>query len=695
MTFLNPLFLLGLLGMAVPLVIHLLSRRTARRQDFSSLEFLRNLERKSMRRVRVRQWLLLLTRMGIIAAVALAMARPTLTGVSAGGGRGSTSAAIVLDGSFSMRGRCDDGALFDEAKETALQILATLERGDEVLLLVPGADGGSRPEGIRDLALARERIAIARPGLAAVSLPAAIRRAARALESARHLHREIHVVSDFQRGAWESESEGPELLDGTGLFLYPVRGDAPPPNAWVESVDFSGQILEKGSPIEFRSVVAAGPGFGPREVEVEMEIDGVVVDRRRIDLAPASRLALTFRETFAEDGLHLGSIVVRSGSGLADDDRRSFTLRTARSVPVTLVAGDDAARRYLEAALAPRGAAVGGFAVRHGEPGSLTNLSPDREAVVVVADVDRLSEEELGGLKSFLSDGGGVLVVPGPRTDAAAWGRSFLPRFLPGTLAEGGTDPNALRISELDPTHPLFDLFRGGEGGLTEVRFTRHLRFVPRPGTSVLASFSNGDAALVESSLLPGRVLFLTSALDAAWSDLPLTGAFLPLVHEAVRYLSERAAKTTREVTVGEGTVVRLSRVPEGGALTLLSPEGAERAAGVVPDPGGYAVELPVADRPGFWVFVSGGGDTLAAVAANVPGRESDPTRIPAAELERRRGPGRGAVLSEGTGLTRHVREARVGREIGRWFLWVAAVLLAVEMGLASRFRRTPEEATA
>ena len=89
MTFLNPLLLLGLLGMAVPVLIHLLSRRTARRVQFSSLEFLRNLERKSMRRVRVRQWLLLVVRMLIVATLALAMARPTLVGVAVGDGRGS------------------------------------------------------------------------------------------------------------------------------------------------------------------------------------------------------------------------------------------------------------------------------------------------------------------------------------------------------------------------------------------------------------------------------------------------------------------------------------------------------------------------------------------------------------------------------------------------------------------------------
>ena len=168
MTFLNPLLLLGLLGMAVPVLIHLLSRRTARHVEFSSLDFLRKLERKSMRRVRFRQLLLLIVRMAIVAAIAVAMARPTLVGVAAGGGRGSTSAVLVLDGSYSMGAAVDGTTLFEAAKDRAHEILRTLDDGDEVLLFVPGGAGESRTEGLRDLGLVRERVDGARAGWGAV-----------------------------------------------------------------------------------------------------------------------------------------------------------------------------------------------------------------------------------------------------------------------------------------------------------------------------------------------------------------------------------------------------------------------------------------------------------------------------------------------------------------------------------------------
>jgi hypothetical protein len=230
-------------------------------------------------------------------------------------------------------------------------------------------------------------------------------------------------------------------------------------------------------------------------------------------------------------------------------------------------------------------------------------------------------------------------------------------------------------------------VFREGEGGLTEVRFTRTLQFRPQAGTAVLASYSTGDPAIVESSLLPGRVLFFTSSLDPAWSDLPLTGTFVPLLHEAVRYLSESSSKSAHEIDVGHSATVWLPSVPEGGGVTLRSPGGDTRVVGLEPGPGGYALELPEADVPGFWTFESAAAETLVALAASIPARESDLTRVPATEIGDRYEGARSAVLGSGEGLTREVREARLGREIGRAFLWAAALLLIAEMLLAARAR--------
>ncbi|HMB67808.1 MAG TPA: VWA domain-containing protein, partial [bacterium] len=172
------------------------------------------------------------------------MARPTLTGVTAGDARGATSAVIVLDGSYSMSAGRDGVTMFEKAQDRAREILDTFAAGDEVHLFVPGGAGPTRTEGVRDPGLIREAVDGARAGQGAADLAAAVREAAGVLADARHFNREIHVVSDFQRGSWNAVEGDAGLPESISLFLFPVERGVVPENAWVEAVDYSGQILE-------------------------------------------------------------------------------------------------------------------------------------------------------------------------------------------------------------------------------------------------------------------------------------------------------------------------------------------------------------------------------------------------------------------------------------------------------------------
>ncbi|HEU5058426.1 MAG TPA: BatA domain-containing protein, partial [Kofleriaceae bacterium] len=62
MEFLAPLMLVGLVGVALPIVIHLIGRRRARRVKFAAVDFLLGSDRKVKRKLRLREILLLLAR---------------------------------------------------------------------------------------------------------------------------------------------------------------------------------------------------------------------------------------------------------------------------------------------------------------------------------------------------------------------------------------------------------------------------------------------------------------------------------------------------------------------------------------------------------------------------------------------------------------------------------------------------------
>ena len=92
------------LAAALPILIHLWSRRKYRQEAWAAMAFLLAAMRKNSRRIQLEQWILLAVRTAILLLFALALADPQLSLLSAfaGSGSGQTHVVLVLDGSYSM-----------------------------------------------------------------------------------------------------------------------------------------------------------------------------------------------------------------------------------------------------------------------------------------------------------------------------------------------------------------------------------------------------------------------------------------------------------------------------------------------------------------------------------------------------------------------------------------------------------------
>ena len=84
MSFLQPGILLGLPLLALPIIIHLVNRQRHRTVNWAAMRFLLDARRMSTGMARIRQWLILLMRMLIIAGIVTAISRP-LAGLWMGG----------------------------------------------------------------------------------------------------------------------------------------------------------------------------------------------------------------------------------------------------------------------------------------------------------------------------------------------------------------------------------------------------------------------------------------------------------------------------------------------------------------------------------------------------------------------------------------------------------------------------------
>lgn len=124
MNFFHPAILYALSLAALPIIIHLINLRRHRKMYFSSLWFLQNISAQTKRSRKLYEWLLLLFRTLMIAALVLAFAGPYID-------RGSTgkhqSLHMIIDNTLSMQGSNRRGNLYDQAKNKAKEIAGELE----------------------------------------------------------------------------------------------------------------------------------------------------------------------------------------------------------------------------------------------------------------------------------------------------------------------------------------------------------------------------------------------------------------------------------------------------------------------------------------------------------------------------------------------------------------------------------------
>ena len=138
MIFLNPAVLFGLLAASIPVIIHLFNLRKLKKIEFSTLAFLKELQKNKIRKIKLKQWILLVIRVLIILFIVMAFARPALQSIQIGGttSAAKTTAVFILDDTYSMSVVDQKGSYFNQAKEITNQIISQLQEGDEIGLVL-------------------------------------------------------------------------------------------------------------------------------------------------------------------------------------------------------------------------------------------------------------------------------------------------------------------------------------------------------------------------------------------------------------------------------------------------------------------------------------------------------------------------------------------------------------------------------
>src|SRR5947209_193887 len=202
--FVNAIMLVGLAAAVIPLVLHLFSRARRRDVDWGAMMFLQGSGTHQRRSSKLTQYLLLAVRMGIVALLAMALARPIIQGQMAKASPGGrVTAALLLDCSASMAFDENGRTRFQMGQAAARQVLRGLKPGDRACLILmglPQVDADLEPTG--DLRALENRIDETRLAVGRANLRDALTRAADVLDRYERTNRDIYIICDHQALSW-------------------------------------------------------------------------------------------------------------------------------------------------------------------------------------------------------------------------------------------------------------------------------------------------------------------------------------------------------------------------------------------------------------------------------------------------------------------------------------------------------------
>ena len=505
MDFINPLFLVGLAGVALPVLIHILTRDRIKRVAFSTLRFFAGASATMLRRRRFEEMLLLAMRMTACGLLAVAFARPFFKerGNSAAVMQARVARVIVADVSASMSRPGLAKALTNEAEKT----LEGLSEGVDAAALVTFADQPTTDVRLtKTFAEIREKLGALSPSQGGTDIAAALKMADAILRQAAATTKEIVLISDFQKVGWRNFGGDWKLSPTVHLVTRPIEPAEKISNVAIVMADCPSGLVLGRIP---RAVTARVANFSTTDlagVEVSLTIGGKQVDARKVNVPAGGKADVRFRHVFDHVGDNLGMVNVAADDTDRSDNVFYFNAHVTPQIAVVVINGHADANPQQDAATFLR------LALMPGSPFAAQVIAADAAKpedlqaaqVVLLADVGRLRQEVRQAISALLARGGGVLFAPGDRVNVEDFNRDFtetapcqLRRKITPTAIPGRTPETSL--VKIDSDHPAFAAFSAPHhGDLSLPRFQRYwelsyLGLGDAQNTRVLAHFTDGE----------------------------------------------------------------------------------------------------------------------------------------------------------------------------------------------------------
>ena len=669
MSFAYPEFLFALSAISVPIIIHLFNFRRFKKVYFSDIRFLKDVEIETKSRNKLKNLLILLSRILAIIFLVLAFARPVIpTGNKAIAG--SNAVIVYVDNSFSMSAEGEAGSLLEEAKAKAIEIGSAYANGAELHLLTNDFSAAH----FRNLSFEefKNEVASVRSSAQVRTLDDVVSRASSVFDA--NTPSSLYFISDLQaKTSTPTKNSTDSLLS---IYIVPVTPKVES-NIYIDSCWFDTPSRLSLQPDILHVRIRNAGDKDIENVSVKLTLNGVQRSVGTTNVSAESFEDLELNFTNAASGLQRIEVSIQDYP-ITYDDRYHLSFNLANEINVLSVDGASASN-----SISKLFSAEGNFVYTAVSDGALDYSTLNTTDLVVLNEVPGFSSGMIQELMKFVSAGGSLLYIPSAKPDLSSTNELLLAI---GAEQLGASDSSKLKVEGVNLKSKVFkNVFTEWEDRIDLPVVNRHFGTQVRNTASSerLLSLANGQPLLSSYRLEKGNSHVLSVPLRDDWTNFHRHALFVPTFYNIA--LNSVSNGVSMEV-IGSNELIPISpnvpgsetlEITDMDASTSFKPERIAR-----PNGAGILVHDQIT-KDGHYLLRSSKGDTLQQLSFNFNRTESDMKFLTTDELTR---------LAQDLGITNlsivdgnteslfnTIQEIHDGKQLWRLFLILALLCLLFE----------------
>ena len=695
MLFLNPVVLFGLLAASIPVLIHLLNLRKLKRIEFSTLAFLKELQKNKIRKIKLKQWLLLALRVLIILFLVMAFARPTIKGIAIGGTTSATktTAVFILDDTYSMSVVDANGSYLNQAKSMIQELLKELQEGDDAALVLVSDRSNKEIKTTGNLAEFEKEVNSVDISYSTGLLNNAIVKAAKILGESKNFNKEIYILSDFQSGRLFDQgtlSNLSELLNDK-VRLYTINYSGKDVfNIGIDKLKIDNQIFEKDKPVNFSVTLT---NYSSRPVDntvVSLFLNGERSSQQSVTIGAGDSRVISMQAVPKKTG-YIDALAEIEDDDIMQDNKRFANFFIPDKIPVIIFTDDPADSKFINLALTA-GDEQSAIKVTNKNLNQLSSIDLNQFDAVIIIGAENITGVDR--LKTYIESGGSLFLMPGSSTSLQKFQSLSGSLELPsptGAFGKINSSDNILSFDKVEFNHPIFkDIFSNKNKQKIESPDIYHSFKITTEGKGAnIITLMDGSSFLSEYKIGNGKILLMNTAPVLSWSNLPLKGIFVPLMNKAVYYLSAKD-NSNQEYLAGDEVEINLA--------DNLSPQIKIERPGELDDflnldkqlKNNYISYDKTKTVGNYKVF--SGSNLINEFSVNTDPRESVTKYLTESDfndyLKKIDFKGKHIIINKDENPAKVILQSRFGSELWKYFILIALLLAIAEMTIARNTRK-------